>query len=211
MVIQSGSPVSIVSGRGTLNRGARSGNNTVDTTLKAAFDGLAATVAPRVTQVFNFQPGSGQRVEIGSHALGTSSGWTACSVSPTGSVVGSFKLVSSGAQAMFSLDVSGFAPVAPIGQTFTAVGGVRTQWRLVVQRTGVSSLTIPVPRLPRDWQFPVDWTGMHTAGERFTYVASLGAGSYSVEVQALKVAGVSSQFMMDSQDRIVLLVQELTL
>jgi hypothetical protein len=31
-VIQTGSPVSIFSGRGTLNRGARSANNTVDTT-----------------------------------------------------------------------------------------------------------------------------------------------------------------------------------
>jgi hypothetical protein len=33
MIIQSGAPVSILSGRGTLNRGSRSGQNTVDTNL----------------------------------------------------------------------------------------------------------------------------------------------------------------------------------
>lgn len=85
-ILQSGTPFSVLSGRGTLNRGARSGNNTVNTTLnKAQLDDLfqfrmtgigpyfanssaigtdGRAVAPDGAAPFNgqvfFQPGPGQ-------------------------------------------------------------------------------------------------------------------------------------------------------
>lgn len=194
----------------------------VDSTLARARDDLyvgvgsiQAFATARATLAISWRPGlsSGAGMIIGSHSLGTNSGWIVCSaqsdMAATGSigiVGGSFALVNSGAHAFVTLDVIGYCSAN--SQVVAGVGGCTVQWRLVLERTGVTSLTLPVDQLSREWKFPLSVTMTHIKSPRFTCIASLGPGKYSIHAEALLLASASSLFILNRDDMVTCVVQE---
>jgi len=135
---------------------------------------------------------------------GTDGNWTICSVAPYGRYVGSFSLVSSGAQATFDLRVSGFCRAAVA--TWTATNNT-IHFRLITQRTGASSLTFPNNSA---WVSEVSLGAAHLISQPFMTTHSLGPGDYSVELQMQfdLTISASSDYTMDQNDYLVLSVLE---
>lgn len=170
----------------------------IDTTVRSIESGLV----PRATVVLSVMP-------IGSMAINSSTmvsrgadgHWAIASVAPYGRFVGSFALVTSGAQANWHLTIAGLNRSAGVP---ALTDHLIVRFRAVVQRTGVSSLVVPNNS---GWLFIFNPSNVHQQMV-FTALTSLGPGNYSAEIQASTTAQVGSTWSMNEYDRAMLIVTE---
>lgn len=140
-------------------------------------------------------------------AQATIPAWIVMSQAAFGRLVGSFSLVRSGAQVMFTLGLTGFAQTANLVASFTNVGPFF--FRGVVQ-PGSISIPSNAANFTADsaWQFTPSFTQTRV-NLTFQSVTSLGPGNYSVELQHRGVAtATSSIWVMGTPDWLVLTARE---
>ncbi len=172
--------------------------NAVDTTVAS----VEAVGRPRVTLVYSFYPAAFTVSSATGVSQGADGVWTVASAAPFGRVVSSFQLVGSGAQAVFDVTGRGYFE----GSFGGGNGAIYT--RLIVRRTGVTSLVVPSNSA---------WVAFYNAigsdqGFSWQAVASLGPGLYSAELQmrAMQVSA-TSRFIMGPGDSLVATVMEASL
>lgn len=169
--------------------------------IDASVSSVALVSRPRTTAVLSFFPSSLLAIHSATGAsYGADGYWTVCSAAPYGRLVGSFSLVGSGAYPLFQLMGTGFV------QGTYGNGPSRARFRLVVQRTGVSSLVIPSNS---GW-----YTFRNTYADHSAFamqaVASLGPGNYSAELQAhvTNLTGTGSHYGINNDDYLMLTMIE---
>lgn len=171
--------------------GYASGVNTAVTSLAQtahAFAGIVCSVYANTTTFIS-----------SASATTGKNGWTVLSMTPYGRCVGSFRLVSSGAQMLATLDATGYwnSAVASFGQT----GAVF--FRLVVSPGSVNVTTDSA------WKIVGGVPTLTRLQLHGSAVASLGPGTFSAELQMRPVtAAPASLWAFNLDDALVLTVLE---
>lgn len=118
--------------------------------------------------------------------INTGSAWVVCSLSTYGRLVGSFTLVSSGAHAFIEWSTYAYTnPGGPFGN------GTSVEFRAVVKKTGVNTIALPTAA-NAGWKSYFNFHNVRMPMPTFTEIASLGPGTYSLELQARASFGTST-------------------
>jgi len=179
--------------------------NNIDSSVHS----VELSLLPRFTIVFSAYPAAATAINPDIYTVDST--WSVASVANVGRIAGTFTLLNSGAQAFFNLRASGYflrlydislnPTNAPTIGNFT-----KAQFRLVVSKSGVSSLVVPNNV---GWIFPsnVENAHMHIS---HSDLRSLGPGTFTAELQIGVIAGgVNSAFSFDQNDSIQLSVLEI--
>ena len=142
--------------------------NAIDTSVHSVQTGMVT----HMTMVISAYPNPALFIPNVAN-VGAGGTWLVLSAAPYGRFVGSFSLVTSGAQAAFDLRIT--------GDFSTFIASLQeTRFRLFVSN-GVNSFVVPSDSA---WISVITFSGLSWVLPPFTSIVSLGPGKFSCEVQA---------------------------